>query len=88
MSVVGYNALIFVRSFGLQPTHCPWKKMDTLLRLPREWSNHPLEVPLPLLLHILQQIYIGGIFLVFPILVCDTKSLIFFGLHKEYLEKL
>lgn len=66
MSVVGYNAFILVRNFGLQPTHSPWKKMDTL-RLPREWGNHPPQVPLPLPLHILQQIQIGGVFLVFPI---------------------
>lgn len=87
MSVVGYNAFILIRNVGLKPTHSPWKKMD-FLRLPREWRNHPLEVPLPLLLHILQQIRIGDIFLVFCILVCDTKSLIFSGLHRGLSEKI
>lgn len=86
MSVVGYNAFIFIRNFGLQPTHSPWKNMDTFLRLRREWDNHLPEVPLPLL-HFLQQINIGGVFLVFPISVCDTKSLIFLDLTEDYLRK-
>lgn len=57
MSVVGYNAFIFIRNFGLQPTS-PLRQMDTFLRLLREKDNHLPEVPLPLLVHFLQQIYI------------------------------